>query len=416
MPLYIRSRVPRSLDSVTSIGTEVAPRQLGLADDAADAIWAPAQRVYASGVHPSLQLCVRRHGQVLVNRAIGHSHGNGPDDARSAKKQLCSTKTPCNIFSASKPMTAMVMHLLDQRGVLHVNDRVCDYIPEFARRGKEHITIKHVLTHRAGLPSMPPGRMDLDRLEHPEEIIEEMCAQRPATRPGRMLAYHAISGGFLLAEVVRRATGHDIRQVMRREICKPLGFRWTNFGVAARDAARVARSYVTGVPLVPPLSTFLTRALGVSLEEAVEMSNDKRFLTAIIPSANVVTTAEELSRFYQLLLNDGTLDGVKIFEPRTVRRATAEQSYLEADLTLGLPLRYSMGFMLGARYFSLYGPDTDRAFGHLGLTNIIAWADPERQVSAALITSGKGIVHAALWDILTITRQIAESCPRIGRR
>jgi len=416
MALYIRSRVPRSLEAVTSVGDEVSPRDLGLAPDAAEAIWALAESVYRSGVHPSLQLCVRRRGEVLVNRAIGHASGNGPDDASNAKKQLCTTETPCNIFSASKPLAAMIMHLLDQRGVLHVNDRVCDYIPEFARRGKEHITIKHVLTHRAGLSSMPPGQMDLDRLEHPEEIVAEMCAQRPATRPGRMLAYHAVSGGFLLAEIVRRVTGRDLRQVMRREIGKPLGLRWTNFGVAKRDVGRVARSYVTGLAPLPPVSTFLNRALGVSLEEAVEMSNDPRFLTAIIPSANVITTAEELSRFYQLLLDGGSIDGVKIFEPRTVRRATAEQSYLEADLTLGMPLRYSMGFMLGARYISLYGPDTDRAFGHLGLTNIIAWADPDRQVSAALITSGKGVLHAALWDVYSITRQIAESCPKTKRR
>jgi len=263
---------------------------------------------------------------------------------------------------------------------------------------------------------MPPGQMDLDRLENPAEIVQEMCAQRPVTRPGRMLAYHAVSGGFILAEVVRRATGRDIRQVLRREIGKPLGFRWTNYGVAARDVGRVARNYITGLTSMPPFSTFLTRALGVSLEQAVEMANDPRFLTAIIPSANVVTTAEELSRFYQLLLNGGTLDGVQIFEPRTVRRATAEQSYMEADLTLGLPLRYSMGFMLGGRYLSLYGPDTDRAFGHLGLTNIIAWADPDRQVSAALITSGKGVFHAALLDFYSITQQIAASCPKTRGR
>jgi CubicO group peptidase (beta-lactamase class C family) len=146
------------------------------------------------------------------------------------------------------------------------------------------------------------------------------------------------------------------------------------------------------------------------------MSNDPRFLTAIVPSANIITTANDMSRFYQLLLEGGTLDGVQIFEPRTVRRATAEQSYLEADLTLGMPLRYSMGFMLGAKWLSLYGPGTSRVFGHLGLTNIVAWADPERQISAALLTNGKGFIHGAMWDFATLAWQIAESCGKTRKR
>ena len=97
----------------------------------------------------------------------------------------------------------------------------------------------------------------------------------------------------------------------------------------------------------------------------------------------MVATADELCRFYELLLRGGTLEGVRVFDSRTVRRATGEQSYLEFDFTLGFPLRYGVGFMLGGDYLSFYGPDTSHAFGHLGLTNVVAWADPEREVSCA---------------------------------
>jgi CubicO group peptidase (beta-lactamase class C family) len=126
----------------------------------------------------------------------------------------------------------------------------------------------------------------------------------------------------------------------------------------------------------------------------------------------VITTANELSRFYQLLL-DGELDGVRIFDRRTIQRATAEQSYLEFDLTLGFPLRYSMGFMLGGRWLSLYGPDTEHAYGHLGFTNVSGWADPERAVAAALMTSGKPLLYPQLYELYNISRQIGLACPKV---
>ena len=109
-----------------------------------------------------------------------------------------------------------------------------------------------------------------------------------------------------------------------------------------------------------------------------------------------MTTANELSRFFELMRRGGELDGVRVLEPRTIRRALTEQSHLEIDFSLGFPTRFSYGLMLGAQLLSLYGPDTEHAFGHLGFTNIIGWADPERALSAALITSGKPVFYPEL--------------------
>ena len=100
-----------------------------------------------------------------------------------------------------------------------------------------------------------------------------------------------------------------------------------------------------------------------------------------------------------------------------------EQSYLEFDLTLVLPLRYGMGFMLGGKTLSLYGPDTEAAFGHLGFTNIISWADPERQVTGALMTSGKPLVypelyylHDLMWRSARCARKTNRAAPPPARR
>ena len=126
-----------------------------------------------------------------------------------------------------------------------------------------------------------------------------------------------------------------------------------------------------------------------------------------------MTTANELSRFFELLRNGGELDGVRIFEPRTLRRMLTEQSYMEIDFTLGFPTRFSLGMMLGAQVLSLYGPDTELAFGHLGFTNIIGWADPERAISAAVITSGKPVLYPELPVFWNLMRTIGLVSPKV---
>jgi CubicO group peptidase (beta-lactamase class C family) len=416
--LVTRCRVPHDLAAVTAINeaAEVAPRAVEVANDGVEAIWRAATRLYSSGIHPALQLCVRRHGEVLIDRAIGHASGNGPADHTHTTKVAATPATPFNIFSASKAVTAMLIHLLVQRRQVHLNDPVCEYIPEFAAHGKDGITIQHVLTHRAGIPNLPRNMMRIETLGDDDAVIAMLCDTPLTWRPGRRLAYHAITGGYVLGEIIKRVTGKPIRTFLRGEILAPLGFRWMNYGVAARDVPKVAVNYFTGPPLLPPLSTLIERALGLPMDEVITISNDPRFLTAVVPAGNIVATATEMSRFYQLLLAGGTLDGVTVFEPLTIRRAVQEQSYLEFDLTLVLPLRYGMGFMLGGKTLSLYGPDTDAAFGHLGFTNIIAWADPERQISVTLMTSGKPLIYPEIYYLHDLVWTIGTVCTKTKRR
>lgn len=408
-----RCRVPDDLDAVTSVraDTEVDPRRVGADPAGIESAWCALRRLYASGVHPAISICVRRSGHVLLDRAIGHSHGNGPDDPPEAERRLATPDTPFCLASTSKAVSAMVLHQLDERGLLRMDDPVAEYIPEFARHGKEAITLRHILAHRAGVPNPPPDSMDPDLLARPDEIVAMLCEQRPLWRPGTRLGYHAVTTGFLLGEVVRRVVGHDIRTYLQSNFSRPLGLRWMSYGVAPEAVDQVARNYRTGPKPFPPFSTLLRRALGIDYAVAVETLNDPRFLTSVFPSANVVATAGELCRFFEMLRRGGELDGVRVLQPRTVRRAIAEQSYLEMDLTLVLPFRYSMGFMLGAQWFSLYGPGTPYAFGHLGLTNIIGWADPERALSAAILTSGKPLLYLEIFWLFEALRRLAAACP-----
>ncbi len=415
-----RCRVPSDLDAITTRGVEADPAAAGMTADGVRRIWGATKALYRTGMHPAIALCIRRDGHVVLDRAIGHARGNGPSDPRDADKLLATPQTPFVIFSAAKAVTATLTHLLDERGAFHIDDRVCEYIPEFAAHGKDAITIAHVLSHRAGVPNIPSELLNLEHLGNRDLLVQALVDAKPRSRPGKLLAYHAISGGFIIGEIIERVTGKSIRQVLAEEILDPLGFRWGNYGVAPEDVDQVGLSYATGVPPVPPLSTALARALGRHPDDVTALSNDPRFLTGVIPAGNVVTTADELSRFFELLRGGGELDGVRIMDPRTIRRAVVETSYREIDWTLGAPLRTGLGFMLGAEVLSLFGPDTEEAFGHLGFTNVMGWTDPARRISVGLITSGKPIVHHGLPVLWSLTRRIgieaakAQSSPSTG--
>jgi CubicO group peptidase (beta-lactamase class C family) len=408
-----RVDLPEDLDAVTTIGPETDPESLGSTHEAVEKMWDAAVGLYKTGVHPALQLCVRRHGAILIDRAIGHASGNGPEDPPDADKQLVSTDTPYLVYSASKAVTAMVVHLLQEKGALDIKDRVSDYIPEYAKHGKGETTIAHVLAHRAGVPGLPREVLDVERVNDREFIINAICDSKPFVTPGTMLAYHAASGGFILGEIVTRATGRSIRDILAEEILRPLSFRWGNWGVAEEDVDKVGRDYITGSKLFPPLTMAVKRVLSMPVEEVVELSHDPRVLTGVIESANVVTTANELSRFFEIFRAGGELDGVRIMQTETIHRALEEQSRLEIDLSLGFPTRFSYGLMLGSKLLSPFGLDTDHAFGHLGLINIMGWGDPERGISVGLITSGKALLYPEVPRFWWVMQTISSTIPKV---
>ncbi|MBW2242478.1 MAG: beta-lactamase family protein [Deltaproteobacteria bacterium] len=415
LPFLARCRVPTDLAGVTSWGEEISAWDTGADPKGVEVVWEAAEALYRTGITPALQLCIRHRGEIVLDRTLGHLSGNAPGDDHRTPEVLATPETPFCLFSSSKLITAMLIHKLDERGLVHLEDRVADYVPGFERHGKQWITLRHLLAHRAGIPNLPPEAMDLELLGHPDTVAELICDMHPSSRAGRLVAYHAISGGFVLGEVVRQVTGKTIREFLAAEICEPLGLRWMNYGVGEADLDKVAINARTGPPAPPGVAGLLRRALGKSIDEVVELSNDPRFLRGIIPAGNVVSNARELTTFLQCLLNDGSVGDVRIFEPRTVRHALTEQSYREIDLTLLMPLRYGLGPMLGDDPVGLFGPSTGRAFGHLGFSNIIPWADPARKISVALLTSGKPIVSTHVVRLFQLLGAINSAFPRQDR-
>lgn len=409
-------KVPADLQSITSIDheQETAPELAGFRPGQAERIWQAVEGLYRTGFSPAITFCLRRQGRIVFNRAIGHARGNGPEDGPDTPRQLATPDTPICLFSASKVVTAMLVHKLDEEGLIDLLDPVSHYIPEYGVNGKRNATIYHLLAHRGGIPRLD-GDFDPELLYDVDAIVETLCKAEAVSPSGYRAAYHAITAGYILGELIERVTGMSAREYLHKTFREPLGMRYFDYGVAPQDRGNVAVNYCTGFKPVPPVSTFIQHVLGGSLELATEMTNDPRFMDTICPAGNLYATAEESSRFFQMLLNGGEYEGKRIFDPRTIRRATLEVSRPEFDATLLMPMRYSMGMMLGNKPVGLYGPFTKRAFGHLGFTSIFCWADPDRDTSVALLTSGKALLGPHLGALGKVLMATSRECPIVRR-
>jgi CubicO group peptidase (beta-lactamase class C family) len=189
-----------------------------------------------------------------------------------------------------------------------------------------------------------------------------------------------------------------------------------NYGLPEGRLDDAAIDEYTGPKLIWPLRDIFKKALGISVGELIEVSNDPRFRMGVIPSANLFGTPDDICRFFEVLVAGGVYEGNRIFRESTVRRAIEPQTPGQVDRVILLPMSYSMGFMLGTEPVGLYGFRAGNAFGHVGLSNILAWADPDRDIAVALLNSGKPFfaLETAYWP--EIIRRVSTHIPRDGRR
>lgn len=409
--MYTKIKVPKKLERVTSYKPEdeVDPADAGMSKRGVESIWVAVENLYRTGIYPAISFCLRRRGKIVLKRAIGHTRGNGPGDRPDNERIPVTPDTPICLFSASKVVTAMLIHLLAEHGKINLMDPVTCYIPEFISHGKENITIYHILTHHGGISHLPQN-VDPEIVFDHDAFTKLLCESRHVSQGGRRIAYHAITGGYILGEIVRRVTGKDIRELLIETLKKPLGFRYFNYGASDDDSHKVAINYFTGLPVIFPFSIHIKRALGASWKDIVRISDDPRFMKEIIPSGNMVSTADEMSQFFQLLLNGGELDDVRIFDPATIRRATMAAGRMAIDRTVMLPMRYSAGMILGSNPMGMYGPFTHNAFGHLGFSNIMCWADYDRDIAVSLLNTGKAFLGKHLVTLFRLLACISWYC------
>ena len=404
--------VPEDLAAVTDIDekSEVSPGKAGITSKDVQAIWRTVEDLYCTGYYPAISLCLRRHGQVFLNRSIGYARGfgeaGGPDTP-----QLMTTKTPVCLYSASKAVTAMLMHKLVDDGLIDLLDPVAYYVPEFAKHGKDRINILQILAHRGGVPGIRTDEHLAKLIKH-ERLLKLICDSRPTDVHGRTQAYHAITGGTILQAILERVTGQSISEYWNQHFKHPMGLKHFRYGATEREFEHMARDQFTGAKVAAPLRNYFRQFLGLDVERDRDFINDYAFFSEPVPAGNMIANAEEASRFFQMLLDGGRFGERQIVSPLAVHRATWETSPHRLDNVLKVPLRYSPGMMLGGSPVGLFGPETNQAFGHLGLVNIFVWADPERDLSAALLTTGKPLIAHNLPKLARLLYEINHRLPR----
>jgi CubicO group peptidase (beta-lactamase class C family) len=393
--------VPDDLGPITDIDwkQEVDPTSVSLDEAATDSMWQAMEDFYHSGVHPLVSVCVRRQGKIVLNRSIGYAR----------EDKVASLDTPICMFSASKAVSSVLIHLLAEQGKINLLDPVSYYIPQFASKGKGSISILQLLSHRGGIPGIPEGT-DVELLFDQEAALDLICDAEPDDHQGRIQAYHAVTSGFIFAELIRVTTGMNPQQYLDRYIRKPMGMRYFRYGLTQREKPHAAEHAITGFNS-ELINRGLTSVIGAHPDEVVRITCDPRWFKTIIPSANIYATAEEVTRFFQMLLNNGEWGGKQILQPLTVHRATRSMGKTELDKSLMMPMRYSAGFMLGGNPIGIFGKNTQYAYGHLGFANIFCWADPERDIAVAVMNTGKLALGPHLKTLPALIGTISEQCP-----
>ncbi len=304
-------------------------------------------------------------------------------------------------FSTTKGVASTLLHILVDRGVLDYDDPVAKHWPEFAQAGKQGITVRQVLSHRAGLHALRW------MVEHGEEMLDwdhmlgVLAAASPAPHTVGRPAYHGLTFGWLVGGLIERATGRRFADVLREELTEPLGLDGCFIGAppeAQSQAAELARPSLrigerghlkpvgralrwvnrnTGLGIDPVV---LTEAL--MPREGADVFWHPRILDTPIPAANGLFSARSLARLYAALAGAGQLDDVRLMSRETLARATEVQTR-RRDAVVPVAMHWRLGYhrAFTARGALKYG------FGHFGFGGSGAWADPKRDLSVAMINN-----------------------------
>lgn len=316
-----------------------------------------------------------------------------------------SATTRAVLMSATKGVAATAVARLAERALLDVESPVAAYWPEFAAAGKAEISIAQLLSHSAGLISVP-GYTELlgpagEGWEHTGEIVRRLESAAPWWTPGSAHGYHGLTFGWLVGELIRRVTGLTAGTVIREEIAAPLGLE-LDVGTPPDQLHLVAPVVLAGNrltsaiqdrQLADPSSNFANMLLATN-QRCIVNTADVFFasparLAMELPALNGTGTARALARLYGVLADGGRSDGAELLSAKTVEMFASERRRGPSLIT-GDEERWSLGFQrppaATADSSGEWGPH-DEAFGHNGLGGQIGFADPVSRVGVALVRS-----------------------------
>lgn len=359
-------------------------RQLVAASPAVQAIQDVFQEQIARGLHPGAQLVVLHQGRPLLDLAAGVTQR---DSARPVTPE-----TVFLTFSVTKAFTAACIHRLVQDGKLAWDEPLATYWPAFGRNGKSAATLRHVMLHRAGLPTR--GFYPFLLLwPFPRLVGRAIAAARPQFPAGERTAYHPLNYGYILGELIRRVSGQAPERYLDSTFLAPLGlthtwlgwrrgWQWQRAGLSSGSETQRPAALLFNLPFI---------------------RNTPQ------GAATLHSTARELAIFYQMLLNEGQYAGLRLLEAATVRQAV--QLVTDGrDETMGARMRWALGYHLGGTYnrgvavgSGMGQRSSQQTFGHFGHNSCMAWADRDAQIVVAFTVNQllDRIPSAARWQAIS---------------
>jgi CubicO group peptidase (beta-lactamase class C family) len=363
---------------VTAAGVPAVPAALAAPpapDPAAGAALAEVERRFREmlsplRLFPGAALAVVHRGRVVLDLVGG--------DADTQRAEPVRPDALFPLFSTTKPFAAVAVWQLIERGRLGIDDPVAAHWPAFGQRGKGRILVRHVLAHRAGIPTTPAD-LAPDRWGDVEAVGRAVAAMAPEHEPGTASAYHLLTAHWVCGELVRRLDGRGLSEYLRAKVTGPLGLADTWVGLPDEHEHRVVKLHATDGADEAGRAALHTLH-GVPLHRMV------------VPGASGVSTARDMARFVAAIGAGGALDGARVLRPETVARMLAVEVDGDLDHTFGVPVRRGLGFELGGQ------PDprrqwpgatsTARTLWHGGFGSSVCWADAGAGLAMAFLANG----------------------------
>lgn len=352
------------------------------------------------GFHPGAQLAVYHDGKLIIHLAGGVK---GPD----SKRIMTSTEllkwlanedkgpghepitfnTLYQIRSTTKILTTTVMMMLYDQGKLDFDDPVAKHWPEFAKNGKEFITIAHIMSHRAGIPFLShrlfvdsPGGADIRvEIDNRASIARAIENTRPVWKPGEKNGYHGMAIGMVPDEIVcrlERKKYPPMGNILQKEIFVPLGLKDIYLGLSLSQYHRMAKMCI-----LDPQTAYR--------KGGSDFINSKEGIQHEMSWVGCVSTAKDLANFMNIFAFEGTYKGKRFFSKEVQKLvSTPTNKAGEIDHILKLPIRWGLGFILGDTQ-DVYGTAPHPGvIGHIGGSATVAWADPKNKLAVSFLCNG----------------------------
>ena len=363
-----------------------SPQALGIDPSKLDALFTRAEKEVREGLLPSAQIAVARHGKIAAMRSFGRVMHEGRESAAT-------NDTLYVVFSATKAITSAAAWLLIQDGLLRLDARVADLIPEFGANGKDVVTVEQLFTHTCGFPYAPFPLLEWNDREARMQRFRRWRLNWP---PGTRFEYHPTSSMLVIAELIERCAGIEFGEFVRTRIAQPLGLSDLWVGLPRRQHHRLAdithvgtlptedELRAIGFPIIPP---------GEVTEDALQNFNQPAVREVGVPGGGGTMTAGDLALFYQALLAGGRAhDGTQVWKPETVAMATRVRSGELTDPIFGKRANRALGVIVAGdadRTYRGFGHTGSASmFGHNGAGGQLAWGDPESGISLGYCTNG----------------------------